>query len=201
MLKRGKLLFLFLVVEVMILISGCTNNNQGNNFEKLIANIHQDGKFIFEDLTWLMDRSKIMELEDLSEDNEQQGRLDLLSKPIESFDLDNGSLDKRVIYIFSENKKDTQFVSGEYLIHTSDKDLIVAFSKKLKTYLSESLTDPTGNDLSILDQASEASDSLKSVWWDGTDDSRLTVSIGTTKNEDEETEYLVKIKTSAPSPK
>lgn len=197
---KSKLLLPFLLVGAVILISGCTNNNQNNNFEELIANIHQDGKFIFEDLTWLLDRDEVMELKDLSEDNTQQGSLDYLSKPIGAFDMDDGSLEQTVVYILSENKKDSQFVSGEYRLYTPDKELFVEFANKLKTYLSDSLTEPYGNDLSVLEQADDVSNQPKRVLWEGSDGSMLTTSINTIQTEDEETKYLLVIKTGAPIP-
>ncbi|WP_156809507.1 hypothetical protein [Gracilibacillus halophilus] len=141
-----------------------------------------------------------MERKELSEENKQKNRLDYLSKPLDSFEMDKGSLEQSVVYIFSENKKDSQFVSGEYSLHTSDKELFVEFANTLKAYLSDSLVEPYANDLSVLGQVYEALNQSKSVKWDGTDGSMLTISIGALQSEGEETEYLIKIKTNAPLP-
>lgn len=202
-----KPLYLFpiiLVIGLSFISSGCNpndNENSVNNFEELIMDIYNNENFTFSNLSWFITREEVIEARNLDEELALSEKGDYLIENGKTFAIGNESLEQTIVYIFTDDKSDSQFVSGEYLFTTQDKELFVEFSSRLKTYLQDELPEPYANDLEVLDQANNVSDSATSIMWEGIDGSRLTVSISILQGEIQNEEFLLTIKSTAPHDK
>lgn len=194
--KKSALLIASLVIIGILVASMVVayNSPEGSKGQReLITNIHQNGQYVFESISWYSSKQEVMRQKQIdAHDAEADDTLTIES----SFKLGKSSLPQRTIYRFS----DDLFISGEYWFYTTDEYDFVLFSRELKSLLEASLAEPFANDLSILDQPSEISSQAQSVAWLGSDRSRLTVRLFTDVELHEQTMYLLQIKTNAPLP-
>lgn len=193
--KPVHILSIILPISLIFISTACNSNHQDisvNDFDELFTNIYSNEKFIFGDLSWFITRKEVMEARDLTEESLVPNRGDYLFESGNMFKVENESLDETILYIFTEDKSDSPFISGAYQFTTKDKDLYVEFVNRLKTYLQDELPKPATDNFEIFDKADKVSESLKSVWWEGIDGSRLTVSIGIS-HDDKEFMIIIKV--------
>ncbi|WP_159881442.1 M56 family metallopeptidase [Paenibacillus puerhi] len=171
--------------------TSASSDNQ-TRFNELVKSIQSRDGFGFEGLPWLITRQELIATRKISSYETGEDRLITAADILQ----DSPSLTQRVVYHFT----DDQFVSGEYWLITSDKDRFAAWNQELKASLSQSLPQPTSNDLRVLEQADEAGTQGKVVAWQGTDGSRLSIHLGEAAPQGEEVSYVLQIKSSSPLP-
>ncbi|MBZ4665067.1 hypothetical protein [Mahella sp.] len=165
------------------------------DFDQLLTSLYQEGKYIFEDLPWLISKEEVMERKQLNDNNSV--REDLL-KIDGIFPFNDSSLEQTVLFVFEDDK----FVSGEYLFSTADHDEFIKFCEELKTHLEKSLPKPFGNDLSVFDNAKnvDTDGQGESVSWKGEDGSYLMVDLLAAAQEDDKKQYIIQIQSTSPLP-
>ncbi|MDK2902102.1 MAG: hypothetical protein PWQ93_21 [Clostridiales bacterium] len=197
--KKLACLCTFFALWIVLIIGGCTSNGASTatvkDFDQLLTSLHQEEKYIFEDLPWLISKEEVMERKQLNENNSV--REDLL-KIDGGFPFNDSSLEQTVLFVFEDDK----FVSGEYLFSTADQDEFIKFCEELKTHLEKSLPKPFGNDLSVFDNAKnvDTDGQGESVSWKGEDGSYLMVDLLAAAQEDDKTQYIVQIQSTSPLP-
>ncbi|MCJ8015293.1 hypothetical protein MUG84_26865 [Paenibacillus sp. KQZ6P-2] len=188
---------LIFLASIGLICIGCSfegkKPSSEENYNQLLTSFHQNGEYVFENLPWLISRQEVLKRKQQNDSSVEN--TDFL-KIEGSFPLTSSSLKKTVVYRFS----DDQFVSGEYLFSTHDKNRFIEFCNKLKSHLSESLAEPYANDLSVLEQAGDINAHGKSVAWEGKDRSILKVNLLTDTQQNSEMMYILQIKSSAPLP-
>jgi len=195
--KRLTSLCIFFTLWIALISSGCTPNGGPattvKDFDQLLTSLHQRGKYVFEDLSWLISKAEVMKQKQL---NDSHSLRDDLLKIEGTFPFNNSSLEQTVLFIFDDDK----FVSGEYLFSTTNQDQFIKFCEELKTRLKKSLPEPFGNDLSVLNNAKNIGAQGKSVMWKGEDGSYLRINLFTTAQEGDKMRYTVQIKSESPAP-
>lgn len=161
--------------------------------DALLDNIYQDGGYVFGGMPWLASIQDVKEQKQLNTDN-QTNNIEMLAAE-GTFPLDS-SVKQTAVYKF----QDGQLVSGEYLFSFTDKDSFAHFSSELEATLSQTMSEPFANDLSILKHADDASAQGKTVAWKGNDLSYLRITLFTGLEPDGEATYSILIQTTSPLP-
>lgn len=179
----------FLLITILI-VSGCNSNtgssaSASDSYVELLKSLHQDGGFVFEGQPWFSSRNDVAEQQKI----EDSKATDFL-KSEGVFALEKGPLTKITLFRFS----DEEFVSGEYLFSTDDKELFTQFVNSLKTELAGDFPKPRSTDLNAL--VADDSAQGNSVLWEGEDNSRLSITI--LGKQDTESTYNLLIKSSSP---
>lgn len=176
----------FLLITLLV-GSGCnstTGSSASDSYAELLNSLHQNGGFVFEGQPWFSLRNDVAKQQKI-EDSKDTDFLKLEGV----FALEKGSLTKITIFRFS----DEEFVSGEYLFTTDDKELFTQFVNSLKIELAGDFPKPQSIDLNAL--VADDSAQGNSVLWEGEDNSRLSITI---LGQDTESKYILLIKSSSP---
>lgn len=169
----------------------------GETLDLLLANIHRDGTFGFEGLSWMVSRREITEQKNPDPGPPNQSRNEEDDRLIVEghFPLD-ASVKQKVVYVF----EDDRLVSGEYWFYTSDGKRFAELCNALRGRLAESLAAPLANDLNMLDPAHWDRPEKNTVSWEGTDRSQLWIQVLGAAQHGGEGEYMLLIKTASPLP-
>ena len=179
----------FLIVCLALMAGGCSptegsSSTKKDDVQELINDVYHDGVFVFEELAWSSPEEEIVKRKKLEDGKDEVGNY---IKKDEAFAMEKGSLEKSAVYVMS----DGQFVSGEYLISTTDRELFTDFVNDLREAAAESLPEPMGNSLEDLKQV----ESFPTVLWEAEDGSSLKIAVMDVGNQEE---YWLQVKSSSP---